>query len=93
MLCPLRQETDQKKQSQDFTYIFTTNFFESDTNDNKKKKGIDILRLTLQCHNKFLTERENKQLLQVQSIGPDGMEGHHQWYTTDRLDLLLHSNK
>ena len=49
------------------------------------KIGIEILRLTLQHHNKFLKERENKQLLQVQIIGPGGMDGHHQWYTTDRI--------
>ena len=73
-----------KTKSQDFTYIFTTTFFESDTNV-MKKKGIDILRLTLQHHNKFLKERENKQLLQAQIIGPDGMNGHHQWSTTDRI--------
>ena len=49
------------------------------------KKGIEILGLTLQRHNKFLKERKNEQLLQVQSIGPDGMDSHHQWSTTDRL--------
>ena len=49
------------------------------------KKGIEILWLTLQRHNKFLKERENKQLLQVQSVGPHRMDGHHQWYATDGL--------
>ena len=49
------------------------------------KKGTEILGLTLQRHNKFLKERENEQLPQVQSIGPDGMDGHHHWSTTDRL--------
>ena len=39
----------------------------------------------LHCQKKFLNERGNKQLLQVQSNGPDGMDGHHQWYTADRL--------
>ena len=50
-----------------------------------EEKGIEILGLTLQRHNKFLKERENEQLPQVQSIGPDGMDGHHHWSTTDRL--------
>ena len=38
---------------------------------------------------KFLKEREDEQFLhlQVQSIGPDGMDGHHQ------IDLLLHINE
>ena len=54
-------------------------------NPNVIKKGIEILGLTLQRHNKFLKERKNEQLLQVQSIGPDGMDSHHQWSTTDRL--------
>ena len=34
---------------------------------------------------KFLEERENKQLLQVQITRPGGMDGHHQWHTTDRI--------
>ena len=50
-----------------------------------KKKSIEILQLTLLCHNKFLKKRENKQLRQMQIIGPDGMDSHHQWCTTDRI--------
>ena len=49
------------------------------------KKGIEILGLVLQRPNKFLKGRENEELLYVQSIGPDGMDGGHQWSTIDRL--------
>ena len=49
------------------------------------RKGVEVLLMTLQRHNKFLQKIENKKLLQVQSIGPYSMDGHHQWYTTDRL--------
>ena len=89
MQCPLWPDADQKRQLRLHLHFYDNLFEKSHLHTSKTpmpwKKGTEILGLTLQRHNKFLKERENEQLPQVQSIGPDGMDGHHHWSTTDKL--------
>ena len=84
----LKQETNQKRELRLHLHFLKTFWEKSPShklNPNVMKNAIEILGLVLQRPNKFLKGRENEELLYVQSIGPDGMDGGHQWSTIDRL--------
>ena len=89
MPCPYRQKTDQKKRVKTSLTFSQQPFWERSplykSNDYVMKKRHWNLRLTLQRRDKFLKERMNKQLMQVQIIGPSGMDSHHQWSTRYRI--------